>query len=317
MNHVVWFWGLLALAIYLSTVVAVPARGGNSAAPTKYESVDSNLPTDVSVAPLLHGFAGSEALSQADAAVRRLAKYRNEMSAFRQEFGGTFELPDVSFFLFGMGSRTKLLYKSGVLVNSVTGKTLRQWQVQSEFIIPPEYTVVLITKKGQWVGLVEDELGVWIEENGQRRPVANTQNHVHLPAFEGHRYPQVLRVLHQELLVNVIGGNPVPNYFVYPKPWYRDGAMMAMCFKATGNLHLIKDWVLSLREPYDRNNAGETEADNLGQSLYLISLVCDRSHPLVPKILSELPRFEVDGVEGKYIKAHSFSSAAPCRSSSC
>jgi hypothetical protein len=305
MNHVVWFWGLLALAIYLSTVVAVPARGGNSAAPTKYESVDSNLPTDVSVAPLLHGFAGSEALSQADAAVRRLAKYRNEMSAFRQEFGGTFELPDVNFFLFGMGSRTKLLYKSGVLVNSVTGKTLRQWQVQSEFIIPPEYTVVLITKKGQWVGLVEDELGVWIEENGQRRPVANTQNHVHLPAFEGHRYPQVLRVLHQELLVNVIGGNPVPNYFVYPKPWYRDGAMMAMCFKATGNLHLIKDWVLSLREPYDRNNAGETEADNLGQSLYLISLVCDRSHPLVPKILSELPRFEVDGVEGKYIKGRS------------
>jgi hypothetical protein len=25
-----------------------------------------------------------------------------------------------------------------------------------------------------------------------------------------------------------------------------------------------------LREPYDRNNAGETEADNLGQALYLV-----------------------------------------------
>jgi hypothetical protein len=130
MNHIVWFWGPLALAIYLSTVVAsVPAQGGNSSATIEYENSDSNPLTDVSMAPLRHGFAGmnSEASSEADAAARRLAKYRNELSTFRQEFGGTFELPDVSFFLFGMGSRMKLQYKSGVLVNSVTGKTLRQW----------------------------------------------------------------------------------------------------------------------------------------------------------------------------------------------
>ena len=38
----------------------------------------------------------------------------------------------------------------------------------------------------------------------------------------------MLRVLHQELLFNIIGGKPVPNLFVYPKPWYRDGAMVAM-----------------------------------------------------------------------------------------
>jgi hypothetical protein len=43
--------------------------------------------------------------------------------------------------------------------------------------------------------------------------------------------------------------------------------MMTMCFKATGNLDLIRDWVLGLTEPYDRNNGGETEADNLGQAL--------------------------------------------------
>ena len=105
--------------------------------------------------------------------------------------------------------------------------------------------------------------------------------------------------------MNVIDDQPVPNYFVYPKAWYRDGAMMAMCFEATGNLDLVKDWVLNLNAPYDRNNAGETEADNLGQALYLISLVSDRHHPLVARILDELPKFEVQRPEGKYIQGRS------------
>ena len=81
--------------------------------------------------------------------------------------------------------------------------------------------------------------------------------------------------------------------------------MMAMCFKATGNLDVIRDWTLNLSEPYDRNNGGESEADNLGQALYLVSLVSDRSHPLVARILRELPRFEVGGPEGKYLKGRS------------
>jgi len=59
---------------------------------------------------------------------------------------------------------------------------------------------------------------------------------VKLPTFEGHRYGRVLRVLHQELLVNVTPAGPVPNFFVYSRPWYRDGAMMALAFRETGNL---------------------------------------------------------------------------------
>jgi hypothetical protein len=108
-------------------------------------------------------------------------------------------------------------------------------------------------------------------------------------------------VLHQEILVNVIDGMPVPNFFVYRKPWYRDGAMMGMCLRETGNLDLLRDWILGLREPYDGNNAGETEADNLGQALYLISLVADKSHPLTARVLAELPRFESEN----YIRGHS------------
>jgi hypothetical protein len=204
-----------------------------------------------------------------------------------------------------MGARTKLLYKGGSLLDAVTGKTIRQWSVRSEIIVPSDYSVFIATTNGQRIGLIEDEQGVWLEENGRKEAIAGTAFPVRLPKFQDRRYPQILRVLHQELLINVIQGKPVPNFFVYPKPWYRDGAMMAMCFNQTGNLDLIKHWVLGLNEPYDRNNAGETEADNLGQALYLVSLVSDRTHPLVRKILQELPRFEQSSAEGKFLKGRS------------
>ncbi len=56
---------------------------------------------------------------------------------------------------------------------------------------------------------------------------------------------------------------------------------------------------------YDRNNRNETEADHLGQALLLISLVGDQTHPLVAKVLAEIPCFEVSGDGGKFIKGRS------------
>ncbi|TFH05958.1 MAG: hypothetical protein E4H09_01135 [Spirochaetales bacterium] len=102
-----------------------------------------------------------------------------------------------------------------------------------------------------------------------------------------------MRILHQEILVNIYHGLPLPNFLVYDRPWYRDAAMMAMVLQATGNLHLIRDWVMNLRDPFDCNN-GTTEPDNLGQVLYLISLFADSAHPVVSSVLSEAPRFHRD-----------------------
>ncbi len=97
---------------------------------------------------------------------------------------------------------------------------------------------------------------MWTEEDDKKELLSGGK--VSLPSFAEHEHGLVLRVLHQELLVNVIDGLPVPNFFVYPKPWYRDGAMMAMVFEQTNNLHLIKSWVTGLREPFDKNNGGES-----------------------------------------------------------
>jgi hypothetical protein len=244
-------------------------------------------------------------------AAESLSRYRAELSAFRQEFGGERNLPDVRFFLFGMGQRSKWIYRDGKLFNALTQKVLYEWTVGRETIVPPQYLVELDLADGKKVRLVEDEAAFWVEANGKRTTVDGTLSPVKLPSFATNRYSAILRVLHQELLVNVTPAGPVPNYLVYAKPWYRDGAMMALAFQKTGNLAVIRDWIQKLSDPYDRNNAGETEADNLGQALFLVSLASDKTHPLVEVILEEAKRFEVVTPGGQYIQGRSDFSERP------
>ena len=235
-----------------------------------------------------------------------LAGYRAVLESCRKEHGGGHDLPDVKFFLFGMGgARTKLLYRDGALIDSSSGRELRHWNVQSEIIVPSDYSVRLETGDKKTVELREDETAVWLKEDGHRTEIAGTHAPVRLPDFADRKYPRVLRVLHQELLVNVTAAGPVPNYFVYRKPWYRDGAMVALALKKTGNIDLLRDWILGLREPFDRNNGGETEADNLGQFLFLVSLVSDSNHSAVARALAEIPRFEIHDAAGKFIRGRS------------
>lgn len=236
---------------------------------------------------------------------RQLAEYRSELARFRAEFGGARAMPDAAFYQFGMGARRKLLFKAGQLVNAANGTVLREWAAEKTVILSHEHTVALRLSDGSVAEIVEDETGVKILENGRSTVLEGTQSPLKLPRFEDHRYGRILRVLHHEILINIIDGQPVPNFYVYRKPWLRDGAMMAMCLQKTGNLDLIRGWIAGLREPYDRNNNGETEADNLGQALYLASLHTGTNHPVVVAVLRELPKWEVASPEGIYIKGRS------------
>lgn len=199
------------------------------------------------------------------------------------------KLPECSFYLFGMGERRKFLYKAGTLTCALTGETIRKWDVASESICPAEYSVKLEMPDGKSTTIREDEKGVWVEEDGSR--ICLAESYVKLPRFERYRHASLLAILHHEILVNIVDGKPVPNLFVYSKPWYRDAAMMCMCLERTDNLHLVEEWICGLREPFDRNNAGNCEPDNLGQGLYMLSLVSDASHPLVETILRTIPQF--------------------------
>lgn len=200
------------------------------------------------------------------------------------------------FVLFGMGAaRRKLLYvEGGRLLDALTLEPIRTWEPLQEQIKPSEYRVTLHARDGSRAVIEEDEEGVWIEGPGDRFALTKGCR-VCLPRFGGHPYAAWLRALHAELLVNIMPGGPVPNLWVYPRPWYRDAAMMLMCLQRTGNLPLVEDWVMGLHKVWDRNNNGEPEADNLGQVLYMLSLFGARSHPLVPKVLDAVGAYHKEG----------------------
>lgn len=240
-----------------------------------------------------------------------LEKYKRQLDGFRKEFGGVHVMPDVKFFLFGMGNRRKMIYKNGFLQDAITKKILKQWDIKSQLIIPNAYRVIITLKNNKTVVIEENEKGVFLREGEKNVLLSGTSSFIKLPSFEGQQYSEILKELNHEILINIVEGKPLPNLFVYHNPWRRDAAMMAMCLEKTGNLNLIRNWVLTLSDPYDYNNAGEAEADNLGQTLYLLSFFTDKSNPLVQKILYEAKKIEVKSVEGTYINGRSDFHNAP------
>ncbi len=92
--------------------------------------------------------------------------------------------------------------------------------------------------------------------------------------------------LYDELVYCIKDGVPLPNPHVYRRPWHRDAAMMAMVLERVGETELIRDWILNLEAPYDRNNGGIEEPDNLGQVLFQLGVAgADHSHPLATKTI--------------------------------
>ena len=81
----------------------------------------------------------------ASLAGRSLMRYRADLEAFRREFGGVREMPDVPFFQFGMGLRSKYLFKNGVLTRAPKGPEVRKWEMKESVILPSDYSVVITT----------------------------------------------------------------------------------------------------------------------------------------------------------------------------
>ncbi|MGC8669390.1 MAG: hypothetical protein ACP5VE_14890 [Chthonomonadales bacterium] len=249
--------------------------------------------------------ANDDASSRWWQALANRRSYSKALDRVAKAHGGRYELPRGNFFLFGMGPREKFAYTGGKLIKAATGEVVYAWTLGDEVIAPAEYTVAIRSRDARYAFIWEDEEALWLQDRGQKHAIA--KGSVRLPEFAGHRHRLLLRVLHQEMLVNVLHGKPLPNFFVYERPWYRDAAMMAMAFEKTGNLPVIAEWILSLQEPFDRNNKNETEPDNLGECLYLVSLVSDLSHPLVPKVFREMDKFK----KNRYLEGRTDFAAHP------
>ena len=104
------------------------------------------------------------------------------------------------------------------------------------------------------------------------------------PSFAGHPFEKQLDELYAEIVSQIADGRPLPNKYVYSRPWHRDAAMVAMVLERCGRIGLIRDWILSVDDPFDRNNKGEEEPDNLGETLYMLGCVTNATHPAVTKI---------------------------------
>lgn len=203
-------------------------------------------------------------------------------------------IPEKKFFLFGMGDRDKYIYRDGKLLSFPNYRVYADFKVLCEEIIPSEYTVRLKDANGNVV-IYENEEGVYLQNNDDRTECL-TSSYINLPDFGDSAYSNTLRILHHEILINIYNGLPLPNMFVYNKPWYRDSATMAMVLKHTGNLHLISDWAASVTEMYDRNNAGMNEPDNLGQLMYILALTGNNSSSIVLELVAEAKRRAPYGV---------------------
>lgn len=74
-----------------------------------------------------------------------------------------------------------------------------------------------------------------------------------------------------------------------------------MVLKQTNNTSLIKDWVPTIEEIYDRQNAGIEEPDNVGELLYIMSTQENINEELVNKIEVEAKRLVESNPNGYYI----------------
>ena len=209
--------------------------------------------------------------------------------------------PERQFFIFGMGNREKIVYKEGgELIKFDNNEVIRKFDIEREKFFFDRYMVVIWTKDNKIYNIYENSYGVYIEDitDGQTnsKDLLTGGDFINLPDFEDYKYPEQLRILHHEILVSFLGDDPVPNIYVYKKPWYRDSAMMAMCLVKTKNLHLMRNWALGVTELYDKNNKGNCEPDNLGQLAFVLSYFVDKNYPLIYKIEKEANRIMKDGL---------------------
>ncbi|MBF1015719.1 MAG: hypothetical protein HXK96_02740, partial [Candidatus Nanogingivalaceae bacterium] len=176
------------------------------------------------------------------------------------------------FFSFGMGDRKKLIYRKGKLIDLQTKQTVRSFDFTHEMIIPNMYTVLLLDQAGKITRIYEDETGVHIEkgrmariwedwnnynqweddrlnnretklvENITTETISTSKNKINLPNFEESKVGRILKVLHQEILVNINQGKPRTTLMAKTNEsgLYREGMMAAMVLEETKNTWLFE-----------------------------------------------------------------------------
>lgn len=198
--------------------------------------------------------------------------------------GNIKEITKEKFFIFGMGLREKYL-----LVKDNSYYKLIRYSDKSEIlkniivedIDYENYIVYAKDIKGEKIKIYENENGIYINEQTLDDSVK-----INIPSFEGYNHKKQLKILLNEVMVNITKEGPKPNFIAYDGVWYRDSAIVAMVLEKTDNLQQIEKWIESIDSIYDMQN-GIEEADNLGQVLFLMSLIDNKNNDLINRIIEE------------------------------
>lgn len=137
---------------------------------------------------------------------------------------------------------------------------------------------------GKIFEIIEDEKEIYVIHNGKKIVLDNTQI-INIPEYE--EKDILKKKLLHEIMVNITKDDIYPNILTYDKTFYRDAAMTGMVLKETGNISQIEEWIKNMNSIYDKANAGMMEADNLGNVLYLQSLIEDKNEDLINEVLTE------------------------------
>lgn len=205
-----------------------------------------------------------------------------------------------SFFIFGMGTREKYVFRETAdgtyeLVRYSDNAKVYD-KLKCVGIFPDIYTVVA-EKENREIIIYEDENGIYLKDSDITAPLDESVK-INIPDFSGSEYKRELKILFNEIAVNITKDGVSPNFMAYEGSWYRDAAMMAMALDRTGNAGMMSDWISSITEIYDMQN-GVPEGDNLGQLLYLQSLTDKPNQELIEAVLTEARSLQdADGALG-------------------
>jgi hypothetical protein len=111
-----------------------------------------------------------------------------------------------------------------------------------------------------------------------------------------------MKILYQEIMFSIIDGVPYARLFDYFHDekgeakriiWYRDSAYVGLFLEAIGRTDAIEIFTRNINEMYDANREVK-EPDNLGQILYLQSLLENPNYALISQIIDEAKRIRDD-----------------------
>lgn len=235
--------------------------------------------------------------------LKSLEEYKKENCLFLKEYN-CLQISDLNwsdYYYFGLGNRRKLYYKESVLIDLDTNEIIYSFNEKEHIIIPNLYTIIIETVDNDFIKIYEDNDGVHYNKNGIDKIIEGTENYTELYTFENQKYQNIKKVLYSEILFNIKDSVITPNIIVYKNPWYRDAAITSMVLKQTNNTSLIKEWVSSISEIYDRQNNDVEEVDNLGELLYILSTQEEKNEDLINRIEEEAERIAEANPNGYYI----------------